>query len=185
MMQLVSKKFYEAIVPFNMERINIISTVGMIRHQDRLYQYQNGVIVYIKLNELHEVFDKLDEDPIKNRVNKVLWTPMFPSNKDYMVEKRLNRKLLFFRIFYLPYNRILIMSGLDSDFDRESKMIFQCHLTDMRYERLPDMFLGRTSFAAHYDFEDRYIYVVGGNIQADGQSTNECEKFDVYNNTWI
>lgn len=63
-------------------------------------------------------------------------------------------------------------------------MVFQCHLPNMKYERLPDMFLGRTSFAAHYDFEDRFIYVIGGNIVDDGQSSDECEKFDVYNLTW-
>jgi len=37
----------------------------------------------------------------------------------------------------------------------------------MKYERLPDMFKGRTSFSAHYDFEDKYIYVLGGNINSE------------------
>ena len=46
------------------------------------------------------------------------------------------------------------------------------------------MFVGRTSFAAHYDFEDRFIYVLGGNISSESRSTNLCEKFDVYNLKW-
>jgi hypothetical protein len=42
---------------------------------------------------------------------------------------------------------------------------------------------GRTSFAAHYDFEDRFIYVVGGCDERD-QMIRNCEKFDVFNNKW-
>lgn len=59
------------------------------------------------------------------------------------------------------------MSGYDLDKYTESRMVFQCHLTNMKYERLPDMFKGRTSFSAHYDFEDKYIYVLGGNINSE------------------
>jgi hypothetical protein len=32
-------------------------------------------------------------------------------------------------------------------------------------ELLPSINKGRTSFAAHYDFLDRFIYVVGGSDQ--------------------
>lgn len=52
----------------------------------------------------------------------------------------------------------------------------------MEFEVLPDINLGRTSFAAHYDFEDRYIYVVGGDNQ--DESKTDCEKFDVFNLKW-
>jgi len=50
-------------------------------------------------------------------------------------------------------------------------------------EKLPPISLGRTSFAAHYDFEDRFIYIVGGCNNKDAMIT-DCEKFDVFNHKW-
>ena len=52
----------------------------------------------------------------------------------------------------------------------------------MEFEVLPDISVGMTSFAAIYDFEDRFIYVVGGDTERE--STTECEKFDVFNLKW-
>ena len=50
-------------------------------------------------------------------------------------------------------------------------------------EKLPSISKGRTSFAAHYEFEDRFIYVIGGSDKT-GLMINECEKFDVLNHRW-
>jgi len=52
----------------------------------------------------------------------------------------------------------------------------------MIYEKLDPISIGRTSFAAHYDFEDRFIYVLGGDTE-NGSIPN-CEKFDVFNLKW-
>lgn len=49
---------------------------------------------------------------------------------------------------------------------------------------MPCINIARTSFAAHYDFGDRYVYVIGGSNQ-DGNMIRDCEKFDVYNQRWI
>lgn len=50
-------------------------------------------------------------------------------------------------------------------------------------EVLPSIRLGRTSFAAHYDFLDRHIYVIGGSNSKDEMIT-DCEKFDVFERKW-
>ena len=104
----------------------------------------------------------------KSYHKQIMWRPLFPSNPEYMERMGLKRQLNFFRIFYVPYQRVIVMSGFDIDKKDESRMVFQCHLTTMKYERLPDMYTGRTSFAAHYDFGQRFIYVIGGNISAKG-----------------
>lgn len=52
----------------------------------------------------------------------------------------------------------------------------------MTYEVLPSISLGRTSFAAHYDFEDRFIYIIGGDCE--DKSIASCEKFDILNLKW-
>ena len=50
-------------------------------------------------------------------------------------------------------------------------------------ELLPSIKHGRTSFAAHYDFLDRYIYVIGG-ADKNGEMMDQCEKFDVFELKW-
>ena len=49
---------------------------------------------------------------------------------------------------------------------------------------MPSIHHARTSFAAHYDFGDRYVYIIGGSNQ-DGFMIKNCEKFDVFNQKWI
>ena len=50
-------------------------------------------------------------------------------------------------------------------------------------EILPSINQGRTSFAAHYDFLDRYIYVVGGADKHE-EVMDSCENFDVFELKW-
>lgn len=49
---------------------------------------------------------------------------------------------------------------------------------------MPNIPHGRTSFAAHYDFGDRFVYIIGGSNR-EGFMIKNCEKFDVYNQKWI
>ena len=49
---------------------------------------------------------------------------------------------------------------------------------------MPNIGLGRTSFAAHYDFGDRFVYIIGGSNYQEKMVT-DCEKFDVFNQKWI
>ena len=62
--------------------------------------------------------------------------------------------------------------------------VFQFHLLTNQIENLQPISKGRTSFAAHYEFEDRYIYVVGGCNEND-EMIKDCEKFDILDNKWI
>lgn len=43
--------------------------------------------------------------------------------------------------------------------------------------------MARTSFAVHYEFGDRFIYVIGGNGKG-GETLKHTEKFDIYNERW-
>jgi hypothetical protein len=51
-------------------------------------------------------------------------------------------------------------------------------------ENLQPLSIARTSFAAHYDFESRFIYVIGGCNKND-MMINNCEKFDILDNKWM
>ena len=43
--------------------------------------------------------------------------------------------------------------------------------------------MGRSSFAAHYDFGERYIYLIGGTRDNEGMIA-DCEYFDTKLNRW-
>lgn len=45
------------------------------------------------------------------------------------------------------------------------------------------MLVGRTSFAVHYDYGDRFLYVIGGNGKG-GTTMKHTEKYDVLNERW-
>ena len=77
---------------------------------------------------------------------------------------KLDKSLKYGRTIYVPYNRVIVISGNDMKRDRTKPVtdVFQFHLLTNQVENLPPISKGRTSFAAHYDFEDRYIYVIGG-----------------------
>ena len=84
----------------------------------------------------------------------------------------MNKRLAFSRTIYVPYNRVIIISGSEVTEEHNYwyttkhynvvRDVFQFHLLDNTVERLPSISRGRSSFTAHYDFGDRYIYVIGG-----------------------
>lgn len=90
----------------------------------------------------------------------------------------------FGRTIYIPYNKLLVISGDNVDESEPVHDTFVFDLMANTVERMPDIRLSRTSFAAHYDFGDRYVYVLGGSNR-DGKMVKECEKFDVFNQKWI
>jgi hypothetical protein len=85
----------------------------------------------------------------------------------------------------VPYNRLIVISGNDMQKSATAPVndVFQYHLLTNEVEKLPPISQGRTSFAAHYDFEDKFIYIIGGSNDKDTMIT-ECEKFDVFNHKW-
>lgn len=52
------------------------------------------------------------------------WKPIFPKNLQYAKEQDLILDLKFFRIFYVPYERILIVSGENKKTGLESRRCF-------------------------------------------------------------
>ena len=55
-------------------------------------------------------------------------------------------------------------------------------MPNTEFEVLPSISLGRQSFAAHYNFEDEFIFIIGGNTGLRYYS--ECEKFDIHRQKW-
>ena len=87
---------------------------------------------------------------------------MTPSNPEYVEKYGLHKAIKFGRTIYVPYQRILVISGATADSKAPVRDVFEFDLISKRVERKQDICVGRTSFAAHYTFGDRYIYVVGG-----------------------
>ena len=102
-----------------------------------------------------------------------------------MKECGLDKQLKFGRTIYIPYNKVIVISGSDIDAPQNGPVtdVIQFHLTTNTVEKLPSITKGRTSFAAHYDFEDRFIYILGGTNKTE-LMINDCEKYDVYNQRW-
>ena len=76
---------------------------------------------------------------------------------------KLDKSLKFRRTIYVPYNRVIIISGMEINHETKPVTdVFQFHLLTNQIENLQPISKARSSFAAHYDFEDRYIYVIGG-----------------------
>ena len=112
---------------------------------------------------------------------------MVPRNQEYVVGQGLDKQLKFGRTIYIPYNKVLVISGDDVDATAKTGPVHDTFIFDLgshTVERMPDIHLARTSFAAHYDFGDRYVYVIGG---CDGRDemVRQCEKFDVRGQKWI
>lgn len=63
------------------------------------------------------------------------------------------------------------------------KDVFTYQISTSKVEKKRDMHVGRTSFAVHYDYGDRFIYVIGGNGKG-GKTMKHTEKFDVFNERW-
>lgn len=74
----------------------------------------------------------------------------------------MKKSIKFGRTIYVPYQRLLVISGAASDTRIPVKDVFEFNLISKRIEKKQDIIVGRTSFAAHYTFGDRFIYVIGG-----------------------
>ena len=99
---------------------------------------------------------------MKGPQTQTQWYVMAPSNPDYVEKHGLNKSIKFGRTIYVPFQRILVISGATADSKIPVEDVFEFDLVSKRVERKPDILTGRTSFAAHYTFGDRYIYVIGG-----------------------
>lgn len=89
---------------------------------------------------------------------------------DYVNRQGLNKQLKFGRTIYIPYNKLLVISGDNVDETPKSGPVHDTFIFDLSsqtVERMPDIHVARTSFAAHYDFGDRYVYVIGGSNSQD------------------
>lgn len=156
-LQQLSKRFYERVIP-NLIQFCSIKNQPHARIQNHLFQYACGAIMYKTLSSCIE--------------GCPYWQSLYPSNEKKIAIERLNKRLAFSRTIYLPYNRIIIISG--SEVSEQANYwytvkhykivrdVFQFHLLENTVEKLPSIKKGRSSFAAHYDFGDRYIYVIGG-----------------------
>lgn len=176
-MQLISRRFYEKLVPFVMEECSVRSAPFAVK-QDCLYQYASGYIMYRRLSDVVHEAEKSAQSSTK-------WTCIPPSNPDYAEKHGLNKTLKFGRTLYLPYQRLLVISGSDFAVGPSSpvKDVFEFDLLTRRVEKKMDICVGRTSFAAHYDFGDRYVYVIGGCNEKDSMIA-DCERYDLWRDRW-
>lgn len=109
-LQLISKKFYENIVPRNMESSSVRSAEHN-KKQDCLYHYASGYYFY---RSLDSIVSDLKTDPANragiSREMSLLssgppaphWHYMVPENQDYVVKHGLNKNLKFGRTLYIP-----------------------------------------------------------------------------------
>ena len=103
-----------------------------------------------------------------------------------MKKEKLDKSLKFGRSLYIPYRKVLVISGeyMEGNNSVPVRDTFIHCLATNRVERMPDIRVPRTSFAAHYDFGDRYVYVIGG-CDGEDMMLRDCEKFDVLNQRWV
>lgn len=174
-MQLISRKFYENVVPYNIKSSSVRSAPHA-KQQDRLFQYANGYIMYRDLGTIIDSIEMNYERSVEQ------WHHLQPSNQQYVQRQGLNKQLKFGRTVYIPYNKVLVISGANVDLPSPQLVrdTFTFCLMTHKVERMPDISIGRKNFAAHYDFGDRYVYVIGG-TNDQGKMIKECEKFDVLN----
>lgn len=157
-MQLISKKFYNNIIPHNIESASIRSA-SHAAAQDRVYQYASGYIMY---RDMTTIIQDIESENSDHKQTK--WQYLLPRNQDYVIKEGLNKQLKFGRTLYIPYNKLLVISGDNVDLPQSTSVrdtFIYCLMTNT-VQKMPDIRLSRTSFAAHYDFGDRYVYVIGG-----------------------
>lgn len=121
---------------------------------------------------------------ISGHENYAPWHWVQPKNQAYVQQEGLDKTLKFGRTLYIPYSKVLVISGEDTEINKTVSDTFIFHLTTQTIERMPNILHPRTSFAAHYDFSDQFVYVIGGNNHK-GEIMKECEKFDVFNQKWL
>lgn len=179
-MQLISRKFYHNIIPYNISSSSVLSA-SHAKEQDRIYQYSSGQIMYRELSAIIQDVECLGDNKLVPDSRKK-WQSLKPKNQEYVSKEGLDKQLKFGRTIYIPYDKLLVISGDNVDQPKVGPVhdTFIFHLTTETVERMPNIRVGRTSFAAHYDFGDRYVYVIGGSNYQEKMVT-DCEKFDVFN----
>ena len=103
----MSKRFYDVIIP------NFMSTVSIkngkhAKKQDKLYHYASGFILY---RDMHELCFEAECGPQSNQK----WRSLAPRNVDYVKENGLDKQLKFGRTIYIPYGKVIVISGSDVD----------------------------------------------------------------------
>ena len=141
-----------------------------VRPQRQLFQYASGYL-------MHKSLESVVEDQTNSN-----WDFIVPSNPIYQMKNNLSKSSKFGRTIYVPYNRVIVISG--SDGGKCVNDVFQFNLINNQIQKLAHISKARKSFTAHYDFGDKYIYVLGGSDD-NGNMVKDCEKYDVYNNKWI
>lgn len=110
------------------------------------------------------------------------WRIMKPSNAEYVSKHNLDACLVYTRPLYVPYQRILILSGHNEILNQTSRKCFQFFIFNQEMQTLPSIRYGRNSYACLYVFEDPYAYAIGG-TDIDSNQTYTClksvERFDI------
>ena len=74
-----------------------------VRPQHQLFQYASGYLMHKSL-----------EDIIQDQTN-TNWEFIVPSNPKYQRKKKLNKTIKFGRTIYIPYNRVIVISGSEGN----------------------------------------------------------------------
>lgn len=177
-MQLLSRKFYEKIVPQSLSKVDITKNSSHAKAQDSLYQYASGFIMSRDIKQVCQEAEKGAQTQSK-------WQIKMAKNLEYQKQHNLDKQLKYGRTIYVPYDRVIVISGNDVQKSNTTPVtdVFQFHLGTSEVEKLPPISQGRTSFAAHYDFLDKFIYIIGGCNEKDTM-ISACEKFDIFNHKW-
>ena len=174
-LQLLQRRFYDLLVPTAMSACSVRSSQHAKR-QECLYQYASGFIIYRPLKAVIE-------DAMEGPQTQSQWLVMQPSNPEYVEKHGLNKAIKFGRTIYIPYNRLLVISGATADEKIPVRDVFEFDLVSKRVERKQNIIVGRTSFAAHYTFGDRYLYAIGG-CNAKETMIADCERYDLFRHKW-
>lgn len=126
-LQLLQRRFYDVLVPMAMNACSVRSTPHA-RRQECLYQYACGFMIYRPLKSVVE-------DSLKGPQTQAQWYVMTPSNKHYVEAHGLNKSIKFGRTIYVPYNRILVISGATADSKFPVKDVFEFDLMTKRVEK--------------------------------------------------
>merc|ERR1711988_1707461 len=108
-MQLISRKFYDNIIPYNIQSASVRSASHAVA-QNRLYQYASGYIMYRELSTIVADIEAENPDPKHQK-----WQWLRPANEEYVRKEGLNKQLKFGRTLYIPYNKLLVISGDNVD----------------------------------------------------------------------
>ena len=84
-MQLISRKFYENIIPYNIKSSSVRSAPHAVA-QDRVYQYASGYFMYRDLKTIVQDIESGEPDPKHQK-----WQYLRPLNQDYVKKEALDK----------------------------------------------------------------------------------------------